>query len=425
MNTAAVQAARVAGPPPIATTHRRAQLLAGVAISGVIGLVCWSPEADLPGGLAWLALLPLLWMAMPGRRAMLGAVLAYYLAASPTSFLAMRDYFPQWPLAYSIAAQALFLTVLCLPWLLLPNSRAPQTTLRLAGLVAALTVSLIPPLGVISAWHPLLSAGWVWPAGGWWALGVVIGCWAVMAWRPSPTMAIGLMGALVTIGVAANSAYRDPPPASLQAVDLSLPRAETFEAFGVKLEAMNTHLRQARRGSTAANPVVLPENAFEEWNRGVASSVQLVLRRRVHEGPILAGTTFRDDAGKWAGVVLLTDGQPPQLLRARQPLVLGMWRPWDVQAHYNAAWSSPGVMRLEGELAAIRVCSEEFPLFWTLLDYARHDITSIVVVGNHYWSSTVMHDVVQGRHGRAAARLFGLPIVRAINRAADHPAAPR
>jgi len=425
VNVAGVQAAGGAAPPSAATMHKRAQALAGVAISGLIGLVCWSPETDLPGGLGWMALLPLVWMAMPDRRAMLGAVLAFYIAASPTSYLAMRDYFPQWPVMYAVGAQACFLALLCLPWLLLPTARDPRITLRLAGLLGALTVSLVPPLGVISAWHPLLSAGWVWPAGSWWALGLVVGCWAVMAWRPSTVMAIRMMGALMAVGVAANAAYRDPPPAPLLAVDLSLPRAETFESFGVKLETMNLHLRKARLGSTAATPVVLPENAFEEWNRGVATSVQVALRRRVSEGPILAGTTFKDDEGKWAGVVLLTDGQPPEFLRARQPLVLGMWRPWDIQDHYNAAWSAPGVMRLQGQLVAIRVCSEEFPLFWTMLDKARHDLTSIVVVGNHYWSTTVMHDVVQGRHGRAAARLFGLPIVRAINRAANHPAAPR
>lgn len=397
--------------------------MVGILLSGSAGLLCWSSQEDLFGGLAWMAGLPVLWMLMPSRRAVMLSVLAYYVASSPTSYLAVRNYFADWPAAYCTAVHLGFLAVLAVPWMLLPPTREGRPQIRLGGLLGALVLSTVPPLGVVSAWHPLLSAGWVWPGGGWWALALVLGCWVVVALQPSSRNAAVALLVLSAVGVATNLGHEDAKPVNTVAVDLSLPRATSYEAFGERLEVLNRILR-ARRAGHQPSLAVLPENALEEWKDATKSMILMALRHRLGEGPILAGTTITDDSGRWGGVVLLNAGQEPKLLRARQPLVLSLWHPWEPFEHYSASWTSPGVMQTDFGRLGIRVCSEEFSLFWMLVDQALYDPTALVVVGNHYWSKTVMHDVVQARHGRAAARLFGIPIVRSINRAPDHPMAP-
>lgn len=426
MNTIA-STSRVSGPWSRSARLLRGQahLLAGMLTSGLIGLVCWSSPGDLLGGLAWMAVLPMIWLLMPTRRATFYCAIAFYLTASPTSYMAVRNYFIDWPAAYCVAAQIGFLGFLVLPWLLLPPSSEPRLGVRTGGLLAALVLSAVPPVGVISAWHPLLSAGWVWPAGGWWALGLVFSCWLAVALSPRVRTAAAASWALLMIGIPTNLLYQGPGSTILTPVDLSLPRAETHLDFAGKLEHISRRLKAERPAGQASSVAVLPENAFEEWKDGTRAMIQFALRRRLAEGPILAGTTFKDSAGTWGGVVLLANGTEPQVLRARQPLVLSLWHPWDPVEHYSATWFTPGVLQVGQERVAIRVCSEEFPIFWMLVDQALHGATVMAVVGNHYWSTTTMHDVVQGRHGRAAARLFGIPIIRAINRAPGHPLVPR
>lgn len=398
-------------------------LLAGMLLSGAIGLICWSPAEDLTGGLAWMVALPMIWMLMPSRPSALFSAIAFYLASSPTSYMAVRNYFVDWPTAYCVVVQAGFLTFLTLPWLLLPPRSESRPSVRIGGLAGAMILSAAPPIGVISAWHPLLSAGWVWPAGGWWALLLVIGCWTAVAIRPRLSTAASASCMLLAVGFPANLLYEGPGPTNLTPVDLSLPRANSYAEFASKLEQINRRLKASR--PALGEVAVLPENAFEEWKEGTAAMVQFALRRRLAEGPILAGSTIKDASGTWGGVVLLSSTAAPQVLRARQPLVLSLWHPWDPVEHYSATWFTPGVLQVGQERVAIRVCSEEFPIFWMLVDRAVHGATAMAVVGNHFWSTTIMHDVVQGRHGRAAARLFGIPIIRAMNRAPEHPLAPR
>lgn len=415
----------------LAAAHVRAAPLARPAmwrvatpmsLSGAIGLLVWSQPVDPPGGMFWLALLPLMWLLAPTRFAGFAAVLSYHLAAGPTTAAAAAGYFPQWSALACVAVYLAFALALSLPWALLDVRREVAPGRRLLALAAVVLISVAPPVGVISAWHPLLAAAWVYPGGGWLALAIVLAAWGAVAWRPRITTGVLSTAAMGAIALATSWGYTEPSaPPRLLALDQAVARAPTFAAFGMKLEQLNTQLRELAR--PPGSVVVLPETAIEEWKPSVQAMVSVALRQRLLDGPLLAGTMVRDASGSWGAAVLIQHDGPATIVRSRQPLVLGLWHPWDPVDHYSANWLHPEVMEVAGERASIRLCSEEFPLFWTLVDQIVDRPTVMIVMGSHYWSNTIMHDVTQSRHGRAAARLFGIPIVRAINRSPSHPAA--
>lgn len=381
-----------------------------------------------------MAALPILWLLLPTRFSIWLAALFFYGAAGPTSYLAIRHYFADWSTLACVLAQLGFLLLLSSPWACLPGRSSSQRTgSRLVGFVLALVLSIAPPIGVISAWHPAYSAGWIWPHGGWLALASVGAAWTWMVWRPSVRTAAAALSALAMLAAATNWHHMDAPNIStgtgapqearsrLVAVDLSADVAPNYMAFAMKLQDLARRLREER--TRPGDVAVLPENAIDEWKPPVERMVRMQLKRELQVGPILSGATIKSGGKTWGGLVLVNPDGSSVVRRARQPLVLSLWHPWNPVDHYSADWSAPGVLEAGGQRVAFRVCSEEFSLFWTLLDVARDNATALVVVGSHFWSKTPMHDITQGRHGRAAARLFGLDLVRAINHSPTHPKA--
>ena len=387
-------------------------LFVSVAIGAVIGYITW----DGSTGLYALAVLPLLWWMLPGRVSAAASIFAYYCAALLPVATTILGYYPSWPAAAGWAVLTLVAAVNALPWIVGWAGYNARPIRRLVGMLIAVAVSVLPPLGVASWANPLLAAGWIFPGGGWLALATLIILWGVVAWRPAASSLAMAVVAGVAVTLATNLPYRQPSsPTDLVGINTQLKGAATFPAFSQKLSDLDGTLRRAKLSS--GQVAILPETSLDEFKESTAAMIGFALGRHLLRGPILAGTTFHEDGAKWAGAILLRRGKDPLLFRARQPLLLSLWHPWNRDDHYSADWFAPNVFDLGRHRVALRICSEDFPLYWTLYDFATDRPSVLVSLSNHWWTRDPRVDLAQAQHLQAAARLFDIPVVRAENSA--------
>lgn len=401
------------------TRFQLALAAAATATAAAIGYYSWGGT----NGLYALAALPVLWWMLPSRIVALASIAAYYIAALLPVATTILGYYPTWP---PIAGWGVLLAVALFnatPWLIGWSSVSAQPLRRTLGLLLATAITTLPPLGVATWANPLLAAGWIVPAGGWFALSVLLVLWCVVAWRPTASSVGMVLIAGSAVGLATNLSYQPPaPPAELVGINTQLQGAPTFLAFSQKLGALDAVLR--RSTVSPGQTSILPETTLDEFKPSTATMIGFALGRHIARGPILSGTTFHQDGSKWAGAVLLRGGAEPVLFRARQPLLFALWHPWDPDDHYSADWLAPNVISLGAHRAALRICSEDFPLYWTLYDFATNSPTVLVSLSNHWWTRDPRVDLAQAQHLQAAARMFNVPVVRAENSAPIKPGAP-
>ena len=74
----------------------------------------------------------------------------------------------------------------------------------------------------------------------------------------------------------------------------------------------------------------------------------------------------------------------------------------------------PGTVDVRGHRAAILICYEQL-LTWPMLLSAIEKPTLLIAISNEAWTAATIVPRVQHACVRAWARLFGLPLVSAIN----------
>jgi apolipoprotein N-acyltransferase len=67
-----------------------------------------------------------------------------------------------------------------------------------------------------------------------------------------------------------------------------------------------------------------------------------------------------------------------------------------------------------GQRAAVLICYEQL-LAWPILRSALEHPTLLIAISNEAWTTTTVVPHVQQACARAWARLFGLPLISAIN----------
>jgi apolipoprotein N-acyltransferase len=74
----------------------------------------------------------------------------------------------------------------------------------------------------------------------------------------------------------------------------------------------------------------------------------------------------------------------------------------------------PGTIDVGGQRAAILICYEQL-LTWPMLRSAAEKPTILIAISNESWTAGTMMPRVQHACVCAWARLFGLPVISAIN----------
>ena len=97
----------------------------------------------------------------------------------------------------------------------------------------------------------------------------------------------------------------------------------------------------------------------------------------------------------------------------RVPVPIGMWRPF-TNTGAPLRLSSPAVMRIADQTAAVVICYEQLIPWPTLTSFLDRP-TIMIAVANQFWVAGTAIPEVQRNTVRAWARLFHVPAVFASN----------
>jgi len=394
----------------------KAHSLLWLATGGALGYLAWHPEATQ----WWVVALPLLWSASRTRQAAFLVWFGYYLAGARDVPAAFALFFPEsWP-GWGAVTWLIHAALLTAPWAILWRANAaPQQAML--GTVAALLAATLPPLGILGGLSPLLLAGEAFPGTGWFGLGLTLSILAFVAgcarmqrhkWRAFALLSV----VAVSTSLAANSRYMPPSiPVGWTGIDTAMgaypeDRATAYQRHLVLIGAVETKLK------AGAKVIVLPEEIAGLWRAGSQFWWRDTERMaREMNATLVIGADLPADGDRYInGAALL--GTTIAILPGRVPMPIGVWRPGqDVSGVPD--FLGRGTTHLHGVPVATSICYEDFLLYPLLLSSLDKPQT-IISLANNWFATDLAAIWIQRRSIENQARLFGLPLVRAVNLAA-------
>jgi apolipoprotein N-acyltransferase len=372
-----------------------------VVAAGLIGLVAWS-------GALWAIplsiVVPCLVAIQPTRLSAGSAAFAYYAAASVPVIVVARSYWP------SLGARGVLLwftaaAILSLPSILCwakRESRRPWAT------AVAVALNAVPPLCIVGWASPLVSAGVLFPNAAW--LGV-IGTLAL----PSLLLCESTRATAILTAALASLIL------NLQAKPLQVPKGWEAETTCIHRQRTTDDLAefsveerlQHAAVSSRRTFLVFPEGSVRRWTdaseafwtAAIAGSGKTVL---IGAGQPIAESRLYNNS-----IVIVGEHRTPAVYQ-RIPVPGGMWNPFRREGGFALNLFGPGTVDLDGQRAAILICYEQL-LVWPMLRSAIERPTLLIAASNEAWTAPTRVPRVQHACVRAWARLFGLPVLSAIN----------
>lgn len=372
-----------------------------VLAASAIGFLAWRGEFwAIPMSL----IVPCLIAVQPSRSATGCTALAYYGAASLPVIAVSEVYWP----SKDVLAIALWFTasaLLALPWAVFWTR---QPAIRPFGVTAALLLSAVPPLCMIGWASPLVSAGVLFPGSAWFGIAAVAALPALLIHRT--TRIAGLLAA-ATASIILNSGSKtiDIPKgweAKMTRIHRSRQQASLTDFF------IEDRLQRIVMQSQARF-LIFPEGAVRHWTEATDAFWSPALDGTPKTVLVGAGQPIPGSSRYYNSVVILGK-EPREAVHQRIPVPGGMWNPIRPKGTFAADLFAPGTVDVGGQRAAILICYEQL-LAWPMLRSAIEHPTLLIAVSNEAWTSRTAVPRVQHACARAWARLFGLPLISAIN----------
>jgi len=410
-------------PPLVSGFTAIGRFVTGAAI----GWFAWR----IDGAVALVAALPLIWAIQPTRMAGGLLWLAYFLVGARDVVPVVARFFPGEPWIVGPVLWSLHAALLAAPWTILwPRSDASAGTVALRT-ASAIVVLTVPPLGCLGWLSPLLAAGVLYPGQGWTgvACAVTLFCVSAVMGHAARNGRIGSVRRwmIVTLGLLAyggiaNMSYRPPePPAQWVAVDTQLGPfpADRHAGFDRQQQLIGLAEEAIKSG---AKVIILPEEVAGTWRTAVAYWWRPLGEFAARYGAtVLVGADFpvspslvEEDAPRFTNSLVLL-GAAEGVANARQPIPVGLWRPWS-NTTAVADLTGSGIIEVRGLRVAVSICYEDLLAWPVLLSFARMPPPQVLVsAGNNWFHDGADALWIQRRSVELWARLFGVPLLRAVN----------
>jgi len=375
--------------------------LAATAVCGALG---WSGHAFL---LPFVFVFPLAFVAQRNRQSAYGVALTYYAASSWPVVPAIVSFFgPHSNRWLGVSFWLVAASLLAVPWGICYFSGWPA---RYASVGAALAMTTLPPIGLISWASPLTSAGLLFPGFGWFGIVAIALLPALIVRRP----AVGVIATIGLIATAHAIAPREAHRATWTTIDTTLGRQ--FDRIDPVREFQAATLIQKLALASGARVIIFPETAIPHWNEAVELFWEPLFKALAGRGQtILMGTTIRapGSRGRLNGVLIRGSDKSAFFIQS-VPVPFSMWRPFD-DSGFPLRITGPGTVAIAGERAGILICYEML-LAWPVLRLSAEHPTILVGVANDYWARETPVPAVQQMCISAWARLFSVPWLLARN----------
>jgi apolipoprotein N-acyltransferase len=159
--------------------------------------------------------------------------------------------------------------------------------------------------------------------------------------------------------------------------------------------------------------LVFPEGAVRHWTEATDTFWSPTLDGTPKTVLVGAGQAIPGSSQYYNSVVIIGK-EPREAVHQRIPVPGGMWNPLRPKATFAADLFAPGTVVVGGQRAAVLICYEQL-LAWPMLRSAVEHPTLLIAISNEAWTSRTVLPRVQQACARAWARLFGLPLISAIN----------
>jgi hypothetical protein len=380
------------------------QGLASADAAVLIGAVAWC-------GSNWTIsltlIIPVLVFTQP-RRSTAGAMAILYFAAaswpmmpSAKAFWSLSASSPLPPIAW-VAASALLAT----PWIILWSPNHSEAVWRCP---LALLANALPPLGVIGWASPLVAAGVTFPGTHWLGISAALLLPGAAIHRQAGRPAVAL-ASLFALGT--NLIWTDPPTplgwATVNTADDTAKRSDPIFDFEVIQSLQN----QAR--CVKGRVLLTPESAVLRWNEATSDLWQRTVDDLKQErATMLVGTSFAIPGSPKYTNLLLAIGTDSAIFVQRNPVPIAMWRPVG-PGGTALRFTGRSTLDIAGQRSAVLICYEQL-LVWPMLQSVLERPTLILGIANDYWCRGTHIPTAQKACMKAWARLFGLPMLSAVN----------
>ncbi|WP_404995450.1 hypothetical protein [Cupriavidus pauculus] len=394
----------IAAAPP-APQRLAAKCIAWILCAALCGLTWGQPVGSV--AVASAALVPMLWATSGDRWTAGAAVLAFQLMASRGMPLSTGIFFadtaPSW---FGWALWLAMGVANALPWLVFWRTGRAKAW----GLIGALAITTLPPLGVIGWANPLTSAGSFFPGLGFAGLTLLCLAWVAVALRKRSAAL-----AIVLVAAGANVANWGNGPSAIRWHGKDTHYGKLSTAVDAALSAYQRlmDVEDIATSMPADTTLVLPETILGQYTSATArmlSDTRIALKAK-HSTVLVGAEAINDDGSR--DNVLVSIGRSDSIIRQRVPIPIGMWRPWADDSVSMHLFDS-GVTAIDGRRVAPLICYEQLLTFPVLVSMAS-GADLIVGVANAWWARGTSAPAIQAQALSSWARLFGVPVVHATN----------
>lgn len=382
-------------------------LLSGLAA----GSLAWG-DGQESWRLLWIALLPVLWGQAQSRWSASLLMLGYYLGGArglPGGASVFFGDSSAWIGYTCYLGACLFLA---LPFFLLwsPTGKGWRFTL-------AACASVLPPLAFVGWINPLAVAGALFPALGWVGLMLTVVMMAVLA-----AQSLKWVIALSFIAVLSNAIYVAPAaPAGWSATDTHFAKLGSGGGISQVIDSFRRVDWLVKYAETVpANSVrILPETVIGPVGMSAKYQMSILSAELAKRGSrVLAGGELDQADGRYLNALLVLGAQNQEDRQAVQgiPVPVSMWHPFGKSGAVADVWGHSGLIDVAGKKAGVLICYEQlltYSVLWMMTD--KPDV--LVGASNLWWVTDKTIPVIQAQMMQAYGRLFGVPVVRAVNAA--------
>ena len=305
-----------------------------------------------------------------------------------------------------------------IPALLLSVPFALVRTMPWTGVMAALALMTLPPLGIIGLPSPLIVAGAILPGAGFAGLALILVLFQLLYSLSVPKQAgAGLMLALIGIslcggigGADSTVSHQDP---RFTGIDMRLNKSLSADPDYIADYHSQSRIPAILNNTKPSAPIPLFPEAMAGRLTGTAQARLRSFARAANRDFIAGGEEFTD-SGQYNNILAhVSAGNIDILYRQRMPAPWFMWR-GGMDGFFKADLTRPGTFVFDDINVGALICYEiALPLLIFQTHWNEPDM--VLVASNLWWGSeTRLPDVVR-LHIAAWSRLFGVPYISAMN----------
>ena len=135
---------------------------------------------------------------------------------------------------------------------------------------------------------------------------------------------------------------------------------------------------------------------------------------------LVGGGDWTRDGARYNTLWQLQPNAPARPLYAqRQPVPVSMWRPGGSDS-WAASWFGPAVVDIDGQRLGVLICYEQL-LVWPAVASGMAGAEGFLLPSNLWWAGGTRIAAQLEGTSTAWARLYGVPVVRAVNRGNPSP----